>query len=213
MVEMSSDGRAKPTVTRDRANSLTDANPPRASALNSDLEEGLLSNPKQRDGVDGAIVAWDGGTFTPPNELQNQLLVFVMFLIYMLTYSLPSLGPFMVQSFGPHVRGRLLSLMNGFQQAGDVMGSVGAWLPWVPGGLALSGLVLGLVCLSGLFVIGASVSTCGHMGEDSAQFLLPALFFTYFFIRRFVSRIASLTSYFVYIQPYIQCVQVCVYGC
>jgi hypothetical protein len=110
-----------------------------------------------------------------------------MFLIYMLTYSLPSLGPFMVQSFGPHERGRLLSMMNGFQQAGDVMGSVGAWMPWVPGGLALGMLVACLICLSGLFIVGASVSTCAHLGEISARTLLPALFFAYFFIRRFVS--------------------------
>jgi hypothetical protein len=183
-------------MTRDRANSDPRANTPRASASSSSLKQSLLSDVKELHGGDdgdggdgGGDAEWSSGAFfAPPSELQNRLVVFVMFLVYMLTYSLPSLGPFMVQSFGPHQRGHLLSLMNLFQQAGDVTGSVGAWMPWVPSGLALSCLVLGLVCLSGLFVVGASVSTCGQVGPDSAGFLLPALFFVYFFIRRFVSR-------------------------
>lgn len=126
----------------------------------------------------------------PPNALGSgaqHVVLAVMFVVYALTYSLPSLGAVMVQAYSKQQRGALLSLMNSFQQAGDVLGRTATAVPWVPERCPLLVMILTLLLLSVGFIAAAATShDVPKVLTGDWQYLLPSLYFVYFFLRGYV---------------------------
>ena len=136
-----------------------------------------------------------------PRLVQHAILA-IMFTVYALTYSLGSLGPYMVQYYHPlanatqdHVcascnRGDLLSYINLGSQSGDVAGSaLAALISWVPGAVALSVMTLIVLGISGFFVVASLPAVSSQMPTifpGHWSYIFPAMFFVYYLTRRYL---------------------------
>jgi len=116
------------------------------------------------------------------------LILFIMFMVYALTYALPSLGPIMVMGYtnassGPN-NAELLRLMNVFQQLGDVLGRVATGLPYKPGVFAYGVMTASVFAISGVFIAAAMFANATpKLIVGGASYLFPILFFVYYFVR------------------------------
>lgn len=131
----------------------------------------------------------------------QQIILAVMFAVYALTYSLGSLGPYMVQHYSLTEnststnctscdRGDLLRYINLASQTGDVAGSgLAAFIPWVPSFLALSIQTLIVLGISGLF-IAASLPAVSAQAPSILPgywaYMFPLAFFVYYVTRRYL---------------------------
>ncbi len=134
--------------------------------------------------------------------LAQRMVLAVMFSVYALTYSLGSLGPYMVQHYSPTEnatisqgcascdRGDLLRYINLASQTGDVAGSgLAALLTWVPGAVALSVLTMIVLGISGLFIaasVPAISAQAPTMFPGYSAYMYPLAFFVYYVTRRYL---------------------------
>lgn len=114
-------------------------------------------------------------------------VLFIMFLVYGLTYALPSLGPYIVNSY--HIKTKLLMWMNVMQQAGDVSGRASTAVPWVPAVPTLLTMTLTVVGISIILILGAIFPAQVPLllpVDTICVWFIPALFFMYYFLRGYV---------------------------
>lgn len=174
---------SKAALMVDKASSLQGG-----QAAGDASDGGSMKQPLLAKAGEGDAAAVGGGEDI--SKVEQRCILAAICVIYGLTYSLPSVAPYMIDSYGANVTlpgPKIYMLITIGTQAGDVAGRASTLVPWVPGS-ALLWLMTGLVvAISGLLVCAGVWSK--HMPSILPGWFglfYPTMFFLYYFIRGYV---------------------------
>lgn len=115
----------------------------------------------------------------------RKVILFMMFSVYGMTYTMPSLAPYVVGDYKNHLA--LYAWINNLTQAGDVLGRASTAIPWIPGFAVLGVMWSVVMAISAVIIAATAMSNqCPTILPGQLAYAFPALFFGYYFTRGYL---------------------------